>query len=291
MKAFEQMKIAIEMLRKQGIESAEKEAEIILSHCLDTDLLSLHRDNPEISDDVLSRIRECLKRRSAREPMQYIIGYTEFYGLRISVGPGVLIPRPETELLVEEAVRMIAQSALGSRKSRIVDLCTGTGCIAIALAREFPVAEVFGTDISGTAIRYARQNAGINGVGNVHFLQGSFFDPLRGFFAGSDAQCEADMVIVNPPYIPHDDIVHLQPEIRDWEPTAALDGGRDGLDAYRLILSEAGNYLQKNGILMLELGFGQAERVREMAENKGYRNITLKKDYAGIKRIFVAHRE
>lgn len=291
MKAFEQMKIATEMLRKQGIESPEKEAEIILSHCLDTDLLSLHRDIPEIPDDVLSRIRECLERRSAREPLQYIIGYTEFYGLRISVGPGVLIPRPETELLVEEAVRIIAQSAIGSTKSRIVDLCTGTGCIALAIANKFPLTEVFGTDISGTAIRYARQNAGINGVGNAYFLQGSFFDPLRGVFAESDAQCEADMVIANPPYIPHDDIVHLQPEIRDWEPTAALDGGRDGLDAYRLILSEAGNNLQKNGILMLELGFGQAERVREMAENKGYRNITLKKDYAGIERIFVAHRE
>src|SRR3972149_2934903 len=183
MRAFDTLKEATDFLKRYGIEDASREAEIILIHCLGTDRTAFFRDNPEIPENVIEEIDECLKRRSKREPLQYILGSLDFLGMKIKVGKGVLIPRPETELLAEEAIKVIRSQKLnppappfakgGNGRVTILDLCTGSGCLALALAKEFPLAYIYGTDISEVAIHYAKENAEMNGISNVNFLRGS----------------------------------------------------------------------------------------------------------------------
>jgi release factor glutamine methyltransferase len=277
MNAIDKLKEAKGILSNAGIENPERDAESALSHCLGIERVILYRDNPGISDEINAQIDALLKRRTGREPLQYILGYTEFYGLRIKVGPGVLIPRPETELLAEEAVKTISKCKFQNAKCKFLDLCTGSGCIALALAKAFPDAQVYGTDMSADALGYARDNGGLNNIKNVIFLKGDLFKPIK--------DMQFDMIVSNPPYIRKDDMKLLQPEIIDWEPVAALDGGEDGLDYYRKIISGAGDYLKENGFLMLEIGMGQSDPIREMAEDEGFDNIQILKDYAGIDRI------
>jgi release factor glutamine methyltransferase len=245
----------------------------------------LYRDDPEIGDDVLSVIEISIRRRAQREPLQYILGCADFLGLRLRVGTGVLIPRPETELLVEEAIRVVTRHTTENSKLKILDLCTGSGCIALALAKKYPGAEVYGTDISETAIRHAEENARINMIHNILFLRGSFFEPFEGMHKNQTAESLFDLVISNPPYIRTDHIGELQQEIRDWEPVGALDGGEDGLGCYREIIPRSKKYLKESGFLMFEIGVGQADAVKVIAMDSGYVGASLKKDYAGIDRI------
>jgi release factor glutamine methyltransferase len=272
---------AREFLEKSGIDDAGREAELIISFCLGIDRVILYRDNPKISQEQILEIEGFLKRRSKREPLQYILGYTDFRGLRIKVAKGILIPRPETELLVEEAVKIISNFKIRNSKLMILDLCTGSGCIALALARKCPSAEVYGTDSSEVAIAYAKENAAINRIKNATFLRGNLFEPVR-------RPATFNLIVSNPPYIRKNDIKALQPEIRDWEPVEALDGGEDGLDYYRVIIPEARGFLKKDGFLMLELGIDQSEAVKRIALDAGFMDISLKKDYAGIERILMA---
>lgn len=265
-----------------GIEDAARESEIIFTGCTGFDRLALYRDQLTLSETQASDIRVFLDRRKAREPLQYIVGHTDFYGLEIKVGPGVLIPRPETELLVEEVIKIVssqqAKSKIQNPKSKIniLDLCTGSGCIAVALAKHFPAATVYGTDISGKALEYAEENAKTHNAGNVIFLKGNLYEPVK--------TMKFDLVISNPPYIRRPDIIKLQPEIREWEPFEALDGGDDGLIFYRRILSEACGYLKKGGVMLLEIGKGQARDVARIAEDSGLKCVSVIKDYAGIER-------
>lgn len=283
MNAIDKLKEATGILSNAGIENPERDAELALSHCLGIERVILYRDNPGISDEMNAQIDACLKRRTGREPLQYILGYTEFYGLKIKVGTGVLIPRPETELLAEEAIKTVknhkSQDASEHKDSSlmILDLCTGSGCIALALAEAFPDARVYGTDMSADALGYAGENAELNNIKNITFLKGDLFKPVK--------DMQFDMIISNPPYIRKDDMKLLQPEIMDWEPVTALDGGEDGLDYYRKIISGAGDYLKENGFLMIEIGIGQSGTIREMAEDEGFADIHVLKDYAGIERI------
>ena len=286
MRALDKLKEATEFLKQYGIEDANREAEIIISHCLGTDRTVLYRDNPKIREEEIERIDEFLKRRSKREPLQYILGYVDFYGLKIKVGKGVLIPRPETELLAEEAIKAVKREALSVM--HILDLCTGSGCLALALAREFPDAKVYGTDTSENAIRHAEENAEFNCINNVTFLEGNLFDPVADLTACHPSPVTFDLIVSNPPYIRRDDIKNLQPEVKDWEPVEALAGGENGLDYYRAIIPEAKAYLKEGGDLILEIGAGQSREVRMIAEEAGFINISLIKDYAGIERIFVA---
>ena len=205
-----------------------------------------------------------MRRRVTREPIQYILGSIDFLGLTIKVGHGVLIPRPETELLAEEAIRFsrkdtnppfppfskggqggITESEQSPTLLRFLDLCTGSGCLALALARAFPDALVYGTDSEEAAISYAEENARTNGIENVLFLKGSLFEPIEKHFAVPGERPVFDIIVSNPPYIRRDDLKKLQPEVKDWEPIPALDGGEDGLDFYREIISGAGTYLRK----------------------------------------------
>jgi release factor glutamine methyltransferase len=286
MRALDKLREAKELLEQYGIEDANREAEIIITHCLGIDRTVLYRDNIEISKEELEKIDEFLKMRSKREPLQYILGYVDFYGLKIKVGKGVLIPRPETEILAEVAIETVKREALSVM--RILDLCTGSGCLALALAKEFPAAKVYGTDISKIAIQYAEENARINRIGNVTFLEGSLFEPIKKLPTVDCPLFTFDLIVSNPPYIKRGDIKNLQLEIKDWEPVEALDGGENGLDYYRAIIPEAKGYLKREGFLIFEIGAGQSEEVRKIAKDAGFGNISLIKDYAGIERIFVA---
>ncbi len=281
MKALDKIRQTKEILEKYGIEDSIREAELIVSHCMNLDRVILYRDNPAIPEKIDSKINELLKRRIKKEPIQYLLGYTEFRNLKINVGKGVLIPRPETELLVEEAIKEIKRlKSSGKDRLNILDLCTGSGCIALAIAKEFPENSVYGIDISEIALEYAFQNARLNGIKNVTFVRGSLFEPL--------SQLKYDLIVSNPPYIKRKDLINLQPEIKDWEPLDALDGGGDGLDYYRIIVPQAKNYLENNGVLVLEIGISQSDSIKKIAEETGYLEIRLVKDYANIERILIA---
>ncbi len=287
MTALDKIKKITAFLKKCGIEDAGKESEIILTHSLRIDKVVLYRDNPVLSDEDTKEIDRILARRAKREPLQYILGYVEFYGLKIKVGPGVLIPRPETELLVEEVIKAVTVQKLpphpplgkgGTKEGlNILDLCTGSGCLALAIAKHLPESTVYGTDISKTAIGYAHENAEINNVRNVSFLKGSLFEPVAGL--------TFDVIVSNPPYIKSNDIANLQPEIKSWEPRNALDGGEDGLRYYNGILSDARKHLKMGGYVFLEIGEGQAEDVAEIARANHFKIVSVIKDYAGIERI------
>jgi len=296
MRLLDAIKSAADILEKAGVEDPLADAEIMVLHAAGADRLAAYTDNPQIGANLLSKIRRYVVRRAKGEPLQYITGYVEFCGLAIKVGKGTLIPRPETELLVEYAIDMLRglrpETTTGGRSSddtpqlppAILDLCTGSGCIALALAREFPEAEVTGTDISGAALRYAKKNAALNGIGNATFVKGPLFAPVRktpGF----------DLITANPPYISTAEISGLQREIREWEPMNALEGGVDGLDFYREIFSEAGVYLRTGGAVIVELGAGQAADVAKIAEKCGFAGIEIRKDYAGIDRILKAEKQ
>jgi release factor glutamine methyltransferase len=263
-------------LKKHGIPQAEKEAELIITEGIGIDRVSLYRDNPTLSKAETEKLNEILRRRTKREPLQYIIGYVDFYGLKINVGQGVLIPRPETELLVEETLKRADRNS----PIRIIDLCTGSGAIALALAKNLPMAELYGTDPSEKALKYAEENARINSIKNVTFLHGSLFEPVKDMIF--------DIIVSNPPYIKSGDIQSLQPEIRDWEPKDALDGGKDGLYFYREIFSQAARHLKPKGLIIVEAGEGQAEDITHIVRSFQFEPLSVIKDYAGIERIVVA---
>jgi release factor glutamine methyltransferase len=305
---LDRVKVVKEALEKAGIEDPYREAELIVSHALGIDRAILYREDNPAPDDIVSKINEIVRRRVTREPLQYILGSVDFLGLKIKVGHGVLIPRPETELLAEEAIRIfkerdtnppfppftkggqggITESEQSPTLLRFLDLCTGSGCLALALARAFPNAMVYGTDSEETAISYAEENAKTNAITNVRFLKGSLFEPIEKPIAPVEDRLCFGLIVSNPPYIRRDDLKKLQPEIKDWEPLPALDGGEDGLDFYSAIIPGARKHLTANGILLFELGIHQAEAVKQMAEDAGFQDISVKKDYAGIERIFMA---
>ncbi len=275
MRLLDLLRKSTDRLGAAGIEDALPDAEMLVFDAVKMERLDAYMDNPEITGADSAKAGRLIKRRIKGEPVQYIIGHVEFHGLFIRVGKGVLIPRPETELLVEEVIRTVK-----SDSRTLLDLCTGTGCIALSLARQFPEAQVYGTDLSKKALEYARKNAETNRVKNVRFVQGSLFGPVKGR--------TFDIITANPPYIRTGEIETLQREVRDWEPVAALDGGSDGMDFYRAILASAGSHLNPGGFIFLELGYDQAEGVKEIARNEGFREITVINDYAGIGRILKA---
>jgi release factor glutamine methyltransferase len=221
--------------------------------------------------------------------VQYITGAQEFWSLEFAVDPRVLIPRPETELVVETVLRLIAPvSSLQSPvSSRILDIGTGSGCIAIALATELPAAEIWATDISADALTIATVNAQRHTVHQrIHFLHGSLFAPV------AHQGHKFELIVSNPPYITRGDLLTLQPEVRDWEPRHALDGGEDGLDFYRHLLDEAPRYLSTNGWFVLEIGDGQdAALMPVLKEHKGFADSFCVPDYAGRGRVVAAQKK
>ena len=267
-----------------GMDAPAREAEILITATLGISKAALHSNPPEIGSEDSENIDLLAGRRIKGEPMHYIIGHVEFHSLRIHVGKGVLIPRPETELLVEEAAKLINKKLRDMKESygslTILDLCTGSGCIALALAQQFPHAAVYGVDASAEALSYALRNAEANGIRNVTFLKGDLTVPL-----GADVRF--DCIISNPPYVRSKDIDTLQVEIKEHEPMAALDGGEDGLHFYRRIFNEAGGFLKTGGMLILEAGADQSDDILHIAAEARFGDFRFIRDYAGIERIFI----
>lgn len=259
------------------------EAELLFSEILNCDRPYLYLKKNYLLDKEKSvLISKVLKRRISAEPIQYILGKTEFMGLEFKVTPDVLIPRPETEILVETAMRVACQLASPKlRQLNILDLGTGSGCIAISLAKLIPDAKISASDISRQALKIAGLNAKLNNV-NINFLQGNLFGAyglkLKTF----------DLIVSNPPYIASSEIKKLQPEVQR-EPLIALDAGKDGLYFYKRISRQARKYLRNEGFLILEIGINQKDAVEKNLQNSGYFEIIeVIKDYNEIDRVIVA---
>ena len=224
------------------------------------------------------RFAALLARRARREPMAYVLGEREFWGLPFEVNPAVLVPRPETELIVEEAVRLAATAP----PRIILDVCTGSGCLAVALAHEFPGAAVVATDISADALEVARRNAARNGVADrVAFQQADMLDGVA---------TRADLIVCNPPYVNSGDEPGLMPEVRGYEPHIALFGGADGLLFVRRLLATAPAHLNPGGRLLVEVGYDQDDRVADLAVSLGWRLLGVCRDLQGITRTLVFER-
>jgi release factor glutamine methyltransferase len=278
------------------------EAELLFSEILNCSRTDLYLNKDLMPDFALaSFVSRALKRRLSREPIQYILGKTEFMGLEFKVNKNVFIPRPETELLVETAIRagypvsqlssypVIQLSSypviqLSSYPVKILDLGTGSGCVAISLAKFLPGAKVTALDISDKALEVAKENARLNDA-EVEFLKRDLTGNWQ-LASGS-----FDIMVSNPPYIPSAEIDNLQPEVRH-EPRLALDGGKDGLDFYRRIIPQVRHYLKKGGCLVMEMGFGQKDAIKDIVGASGiFKTSKIIKDYSGIDRIIVARRE
>ncbi|MBI5491567.1 MAG: peptide chain release factor N(5)-glutamine methyltransferase [Deltaproteobacteria bacterium] len=285
MDAAEALDWAKETLKKNKAPDPEVEAEFLLSHVLDCKRHELYLSPRRVlSGDEEARLRSYMEKRARREPAQYIVGEAEFRGLRFKVTRATLIPRPETELLVDEALD--AAGRLKAESLTAVDLCTGSGCIAVSLAKELARSIVYATDISEAALDVARENARANGVADrVRFLQGDLFGPLSGL----GVEGRAGLIISNPPYVSKKDMEDLAPEIKDYEPEAALYGGEDGLDFYRKIIAGSPAYLAPGGYLIMELGYGQAAEVKGLVSKTGaFTGPEIRKDYSGIDRVLKA---
>ncbi|HEV8540475.1 MAG TPA: peptide chain release factor N(5)-glutamine methyltransferase [Nitrospiraceae bacterium] len=276
------LRAGIAMLSEAGVRNAENEAIWILEEALGTTRLALHLegDQPVASEDR-RRAQALMTRRASREPLQYLLGTQEFCGLEFAVEPAVLIPRPETELLVEEIIRHV--SAATRATIRLADIGTGSGCMAITLARALPGAVVYATDCSEAALGMATKNAVRHGVADhVICLAGDLFEPLRRL--GPEGKLAA--IVSNPPYIPDDEWDDLPPEVRLFEPRMALAGGADGLTMHRRLLAESKEFLMPGGRLVLEVGQGQAAACLGMAEAAGgYGPARVIADGAGIERV------
>lgn len=284
MNVAEAINIAVEKLAAAGIGTPRLDAELLLRHTMKRDrawLLAHIHD--ALDNELLGIFKQVVERRAKREPLQYITGTQEFWGLEFAVTPHVLIPRPETELVIE--------TVMGSMQDRgqpctIVDLCTGSGCIAVILARELPAAAIIAIDKSSKALEVARENARSHGVADrIWFIEGDLTAPLEGL----DIDGQVDIIVSNPPYIRSGDAASLQPEVRDYEPALALFAGQEGTEVHQRIINVATRYLKNRGLLVMEMGIGQMETlVDNLKENGQYGSFEILKDLAGIDRVIKA---
>ena len=282
------MHVTAEYLEKKGIDSPRLTAEILLAHKLNVDRITLYLnfDQP-LTENELSGYRTLIKRRLQREPLQYIVGVQEFWSLEFAVTPQVLIPRPETELLVEQAIeRLKAVPAEENKPPGILDLGTGCGAIAISLAKAVQQARIWATDISAEALKLARLNAEKHGVSDrITFIQGSLWEPLL------DQGLTFDHILSNPPYIATEEFENLSPEVRDYEPRLALDGHNDGMTYIQTIIREAPVFMNPGGWIMLEMAPGQTEKALGLiGEIKEYGEKTRIKDYSHRYRVVMAQK-
>ncbi len=281
---LELLKWTTGFLGSRDIDSPRADAEVLLAAALGVDRIDLYvRYDQPLTAEELSQYKSMIKRRIRREPVAYIVGTKEFWSLSLRVCSDVLIPRPETECLVEKALGLIPEhSAL-----KIFEIGTGTGAVSLALASERPCCRVIASDISPSALRVARNNADDHGLGErVSFLCGNACFPLK-----TDLR-HLDMILSNPPYIRTAELDGLQPEITLYEPRRALDGGPDGLDCIRGMITSAHRFLKPSGYLLLEIGHDQRQAVAQVAQTVGcYDPIWFEKDYSGHDRLALMHKK
>ncbi len=271
-----------DFLGKKGVGSPRLQVELLMAHVLKMPRMNLYLNfERPLGEPELETLRELVRRRGQREPLQYIVGTVSFCGLELVVNKNVLIPRPETELLAERAWKHLASAT----DARVLDLCTGSGCLAVAMAVKAPAARVDATDLSSEALEVAKQNAARHDLaGRIHFAAGDGFQAL-------EAGARFDLVVSNPPYIAVAEIQTLEPEVRDFEPRLALDGGGDGLDFYRRIATEAAAFLKPGGKVMLELNDHGADAVAAIFKQHGWTVDGIEPDYNQYQRIFIASRQ
>ena len=282
MNIFNVLSEAIQVLASCGCASPGLDAEVLLSACLKKDRTHFHIDREQsLTEHELQEFRRYIERRRSGEPVAYIVGKKEFWSLPFEVNKHVLVPRPETEILVEEVLKLCAGMKAGNL--RILEIGTGCGAISVSLAHELKNAQIIATDISQEAIKVASRNAQINDVANqISFLSGNLFEPVSGKF---------DIIVSNPPYISKKEYDCLPSGVRDFEPESALLSGADGTAFHKKIIKAGGIYLKPGGWSFMEIGAGQIEMVEYMLnESNLYDSIAFRDDYAGIERVAIARR-
>jgi release factor glutamine methyltransferase len=269
-----------DLFRRAGIDTPELDARLLAELAFGVERLELVNREREIADpEALARLQAFATRRLRGEPVDRIIGEKEFWGLAFTLNEATLVPRPETEMLVRRGLELLE----GRTHKRVLDLGTGTGCVPIAILSESPSATGIAVDLSSEAILAAQWNAERHGVAKRFDARpGSWFDPLQ---VGEDF----DLITSNPPYIERSAIEGLAPEVKDHDPRLALDGGADGLDAYRDIIGEAIHWLKRGGVLAVEIGSTQAAAVRAMFVKAGFEEVSVEKDLAGLDRVVTGY--
>ena len=284
MTVLEAIQKSTEFLAKKGVESPRLQTELLLAHQLKMPRMKLYLNFDRVlTAPETDGLRELIKRRAAREPLQHITGSTNFCGHEITVNRHALVPRPETELLAELGWKFLNEfKTQNSEFKTALDFGTGTGCIAIALATKCPAAKITALDISAEALALAKQNAVQNKVAErVEFLIGDGFAALT-------EKSQFDLLISNPPYIASAEIATLEPEVKDFDPRGALDGGADGLDFYRRLAAEAKPFLKPDGKIMVEFGDGQADDLKKIFAAEKWIVEAVQEDYSHRARIIIA---
>lgn len=278
---LEALNLLAQAFRTAGIEDADVDARLLVGHALHLDRARLIAQSDRILEArEINVINALAARRLKREPVSRILGQKEFWSIALAITPDVLVPRPETETVVEGALDFVVRGGLRMEKLRILDIGTGSGALLLALLRELPNATGIGTDISTGALKVARENAARCGLeGRCTFLVCDIASVVEGPF---------DLLVSNPPYIAHDEITSLAPEVKNYDPTVALDGGDDGLAAYRAIAADAKRLLAPGARMFVELGAGQEAAVRDLFTNVGLTAGTARADLAGIPRVLGA---
>lgn len=277
----EALNLLAQAFRTAGIEDADVDARLLVGHALHLDRARLIAQSDRILEArEINVINALAARRLKREPVSRILGQKEFWSIALAITPDVLVPRPETETVVEGALDFVVRGGLRMEKLRILDIGTGSGALLLALLRELPNATGTGTDISTGALKVARENAARCGVeGRCTFVVCDIASVVEGPF---------DLLVSNPPYIAHDEITSLAPEVKNYDPTVALDGGDDGLAAYRAIAADAKRLLAPGARMFVELGAGQEAAVRDLFTNVGLTAGIARTDLAGIPRVLGA---
>ncbi|UCG57617.1 MAG: peptide chain release factor N(5)-glutamine methyltransferase [Phycisphaerales bacterium] len=273
-------------LADKGVDSPRLSAELLLGHVLSMARIELYaKFNTVVEPGQLDRLHELVKRAGQHEPVAYLAGETEFYSLALKVTPDCMIPRPETELLVQRAVEFL-RTRIGKRL--VCDLCTGCGCVAVAIARNHPDARIVATDMSEAALAVAAENVAKHQLHNrIDLLCGDLFDPL---VLESDTD-KFDLIVCNPPYVSADELEALDKNVRDYEPRLALFAGADGLDLYRRIVEKVDQFLKPDAVLMLEIGYSQGPAVRELLDQSGaFAELKIEKDSHNNDRVAIATR-
>lgn len=278
---LEALNLLAQAFRTAGIEDADVDARLLVGHALHLDRARLIAQSDRILEArEINVINALAARRLKREPVSRIIGLKEFWSIALAITPDVLVPRPETETVVEGALDFVVRGGLRMERLRILDIGTGSGALLLALLRELPNATGIGTDISTGALKVARENAARCGLEDrCTFLVCDIASVAEGPF---------DLLVSNPPYIAHDEITSLAPEVKNYDPTVALDGGDDGLAAYRAIAADAKRLLAPGARMFVELGAGQEAAVRDLFTNVGLTAGTARTDLAGIPRVLGA---